>query len=108
MINPSIVKVTSGMHISDYMSGFGNHNYGCNLSFDSETYFLLPWRMVLDGTIGGIQVWRRSNEYCNLFSNYAKRFKTARGIQTLSNRLFGEVYGDLFRHFIFSIVITEQ
>ena len=92
--NPSLNKVTSGMHISDYMCGFGNHNYGCHLSFDSEISFLLPWKVVLDGTVGGIQVWRRSNEYRNVFPNYANRIKTARGIQALTNRLFGEVYGD--------------
>ena len=82
------------MHISDYMCGFGNHNYGCHLSFDSDISCLLPWKVVLDGTVGGIQVWRRSNEYHNVFPNYANRIKTSRGIQALTNCLFGEVYGD--------------
>ena len=89
MINPSLTKVTSGMHISDYMLGFGNHNYECQLSFYSQTSFLLPWKIVLEGMVGGIQVWRRLNKYRNILSNYANRIKTNRGIQALTNRLFG-------------------
>ena len=42
LTNPSLSKVNSGMHISDYIAGFGNHNYGCNLSFCPEMTFLLP------------------------------------------------------------------
>ena len=39
--NPSLMKVNSGMHISDYIAGFGNHNYGCHLSFCPEMTLLL-------------------------------------------------------------------
>ena len=33
--NPILSNVKNGMHISDYESGFNNHNYGCNVKFDS-------------------------------------------------------------------------
>ena len=92
--NPSLMKVNSGMHISDYIAGFGNHNYGCHLSFCPEMTLLLSWKSVIDGMIGGIQVWKKGNTYRNVFPNYRARIKTTRGIQALTNRLFTEVYGD--------------
>ena len=82
------------LHISDYIAGFGNHNYGCNLSFGPEMIFLLTWKLVMDGMIGGIHVWKKGNTYRNVFPNYRARIKTTRGIQALTNRLFAEVYGD--------------
>ena len=92
--NPSLSKVSSSMHISDYLDGFGHHNYGCNLSFTNEIAFLLPWKLVMDGMIGGIHVWKKCSQYRNVFPNYRARIKTTRGITALTNRLFAEVYGD--------------
>ena len=31
--NPTLAQVQNGMHCSDYSAGFGNHKYGCNVSF---------------------------------------------------------------------------
>ena len=86
--NPSLSKVTSGIHITDYIAGFGNHNYGCNLSFGPELIFLLPWKLVMDGMIGGIHVWKKGNTHRHVFANYRARIKTTRGIQALTNCLF--------------------
>ena len=36
--NPLIDKVSSGMHLSDYDSGFGTHNYGCSIVFKLDTH----------------------------------------------------------------------
>ena len=33
--NPFINNISSGMHLSDYASGFGTHNYGCSIMFSS-------------------------------------------------------------------------
>ena len=42
----------------------------------------------------GLQVWRHSNEFRNVYTNYKDRRKTSRGIHALTNQLFEEVYGD--------------
>ena len=52
--NPFIDNVLNGMHLSDYESGFGTHNYGCSITFNSATSsdtesILIAWQEVLDG-----------------------------------------------------------
>ena len=57
--NSIMEKVTSGMHLSDYVSEFGNHNYGFHITFSAETTsfkLLLTWKNVLDGKMGRIQI----------------------------------------------------
>ena len=33
LTNPSLLRVTNVMHVSDCMSGFVNYNYGCTLEY---------------------------------------------------------------------------
>ena len=94
LTNPSLSRVTNGMHVSDYMAGFGNHNYGCTLEFSLKHLTLLTRSTVLNGRKEGIQVWRRSHDFRNVFLNYSARIKTSRGIQALTNLLYDEIYGD--------------
>ena len=42
----------------------------------------------------GIQVWRHTDEFRTVYTNYKDIHKTSRGIQALVNQLFEEVYGD--------------
>ena len=94
LTNLSLSRVTNCMHVSDYIAGFGNHNYGCTLDFSSTHSTLLAWSSVLKGRKEGIQVWRKSHEFRNVFLNYSARIKTSRGIQALTNLLYDEIYGD--------------
>ena len=62
--NPIISNVKNGMHVSDYESGFNNHNYGCNVKFDSESIsisMIITWSLLLSGKTTGVQVWRSSD-----------------------------------------------
>ena len=100
--NPILARVQNGMHRSDYSAGFGNHNYGCNISFeDSDTTTndtshtcLITWKHVLEGKIGGVMVWRDSHMFRNVFPNFANRGKTNQGVLAVLKTLFPEVYGD--------------
>ena len=77
--NPIISNVKNGMHVSDYESGFNNHNYGCNIKFDSESTsisILITWTLVLSGKTTGVQVWRSSGGYRDGYSNFSDRSKT--------------------------------
>ena len=52
--NPYFDNVSNGMHLSDYASGFGTHNYGSSITFSSSTSsdtesILITWQEVLDG-----------------------------------------------------------
>ena len=82
------------MHVSDYLADFGNHNYGCTLQFSLQHSTLLTWTSVLEGRKDGIQVWRRSHDFRNVFLNYSARIKTSSGLMSLTNLLYGEIYGD--------------
>ena len=101
--NPILAQVQNGMHRSDYLAGFGNHNYGCNVVFEgldqsTSNYIshtcLITWKHVLEGKIDGIMVWRESNLFRNVYSNFADRCKTNQGALAVLNSLFPEVYGD--------------
>ena len=64
--NPKISQVSTGMHISDYSDGFGNHNHGSNVMFgecDHEMIaVLVTWKHVLEGKRDGIMVWREEDK----------------------------------------------
>ena len=100
--NPTLAQVQNGMHRSDYSAGFGNHNYGCHVSFkvsDSTAHpmshtYLITWKHVLEGKIDGIMIWRHSSMFRNVYPNFADRCKTNRGVLAVLNTLFPEVYGD--------------
>ena len=100
--NPILARVQNGMHRSDYTAGFGNHNYGCNVSFegsDSQANpithsCLITWKQVLEGKIDGIMVWRENSIFRNVYSNFDDRCKTNQGVLAVLNTLFPEVYGD--------------
>ena len=94
--NPKLSHVKNGMHISDYTAGFGNHNYGCNVTFhnDSETStVLITWKNVLEGKGDGVMVWRKGGSFRNVFVNFSDRCKTNQGMLALINTLFLEVFG---------------
>ena len=98
--NPSLYRVQNGMHRSDYAAGFGNHNYGCNITFqgsDSSSFSftsLITWRHVLEGKIDGVMIWRESSDFRNVYTNFNDRCKTNQGLVAVLNMLFLEVYGD--------------
>ena len=50
--NPKLCEVQNGMHVSDYTAGFGNHNYGSNVTFtgdDNEPItVLVTWKQGLE------------------------------------------------------------
>ena len=48
----------------------------------------------MEGRMDGVQVWRHTTDFRNVYSNYKDRRKTSRGIHALTNQLFEEVYGD--------------
>ena len=82
--NPILAQVQNGMHRSDYSAGFGNHNYGCNVIFEGSDSIanpirhtcLITWKHVLEGKIDGIMVWKESNIFRNVYSNFADCCKT--------------------------------
>ena len=88
------------MYRPDYAAGFGNHNYGCNITFkgtkSSSLSFtsLITWRHVLDGKIDGIMIWREGSIFRNVYTNFYDRCKTNQGLLAVLNSLFLEVYGD--------------
>ena len=89
--NPMLSNVKNGMHVSDFESGFNNHNYGCNVKFDSESIsisVLITWSIVLLGKTTGVQVWRSGDGYRDVYSNFADRSKTTQGLTTLLNVLY--------------------
>ena len=93
--NPFFDNVSNGMHLSDYQSGFGTHNYGCHITFSEDTEsILITWQEVLDGGKNGLQVWRLGDIYRDVYSNFADRCKTSQGLTGLMNTLYSEVYGD--------------
>ena len=100
--NPILARVQSGMHRLDYSAGFGNQNYGCNVTFEGSCStskvitltYLITWKEVLEGKIDGIMVWREGNLFRNVFVNFADRQKTNQGVLAVLNKLFPEVYGD--------------
>ena len=47
----------------------------------------------MEGRKEGIQVWRRSHKFWNVFLNYSARVKTSRGIHALTNVLCDKIYG---------------
>ena len=76
------------MHLSDYQSGFGSHNYGCDITFSEDTEsILITWQEVLDGKNDGLQVWRFGVIYRDVYSNFADRSKTSQGLTGLMNTL---------------------
>ena len=70
---PLLSKVNSGMHVSYYIAGFGNHSYECTLEFSLQHSSLLTRSSVLEGRKDGIQVWRRSYDFRNVFLNYSAK-----------------------------------
>ena len=98
--NPSLSRVQNGMHWLDYAARFGNHNYGCNITFkgtkSSSFSFtsLITWRHVLDGKIDGIMIWREGSLFRNIYTNFNDRCKTNQGLLAVLSTLFLEVYGD--------------
>lgn len=90
-------QVISGMQLSDYKQGFRHHNYGCTIDFasENETFSLLiTWGEIVDGRRNGVQVWRGSDTYRDVYTNFADRSKTSRGMIVLFNSLYDKVYGD--------------
>ena len=86
------------MHLSAYSAGFSNRNYGCYIIFDTSNNidklsFLIIWKIVLDGKMNVIQIWRESIECRNVFCNFVNRSKTKHGINCMSNNLFSDIYG---------------
>ena len=95
--NPMCNQVQSGMHLTDYESGFGNHNNGCTINFVSKKQtltILLTWKEIIGGRKNGIQVWQISDTYRDIFSNFADRSKVSHGLTALFNSLYNKVYGD--------------
>lgn len=92
--NPSQSQVINGIHLSDYVSVFGNHHFGCTVEFSIEHSNLSTRRLVLEGRNDGIHVWRRSNEIHNVYIHLSTRIKTSCGVQSLTNLLYGEEYHD--------------
>ena len=95
--NPFINNISSGMHLSEYASEFGTHNYDCFIMFSSSNSsesILIAWQEVLDGKKNGIQVWRSGEAYRDIYSNFIDHSKTTHGLTWLMNILYPEVYGD--------------
>ena len=90
----------SGMHLSDYKQGCGRHYYGCAIDFASEKEnfsLLLTWGEIIDGRRNGVQVWRGSDTYRDVYTNFADRSKTSCGLTAFFNSLYDEVYGDFLQ-----------
>ena len=97
--NPILSQVQNGMHYSDYVAGFGNHNYGCNLIFHNDEgeinySSLITWKEVLDGRQDVIQIWSSGSSFRNVYQKFCDRRKTNQGLKAVLNRLYPEVYGD--------------
>lgn len=67
LTTPLLSQVTNGMYVSDYIAGFGNHNVGCTLEYSLKHLSSLTWSLVLEGRKDGIQVWRKSHDFRNVF-----------------------------------------
>ena len=80
------------MHMSDYTAGFGNHNYGSNVTFvgdrNEPINVLVTWKQVLEGRRDGIMIWRQGSSFRNVFLNFSDRCKTNQGMLALINYLF--------------------
>ena len=69
MHNPLIDRVKDGMHLIDYSTGFGSHNYGRNILLinpdhkDSQFSTLITWNIFTNNRMYWIHMWEHNTGY---------------------------------------------
>lgn len=87
----------NSMHMQDFVSGFGHHNYGCTLNFmigNEKKSLLITWDEVLQGQKVGIKVWRLGQQFRDVYSNFGVRSKTDHGLMASLDLLCYKIFGD--------------
>ena len=97
-----------GISMKDLSDGFGDKNFGFYVSTspynsgnntrssnNQEEYeYLITWNCVLNGGIHGLQVWRNTMKYRNVFHVFRARKKLRESCEFIMNSLYEEVFGD--------------
>ena len=91
--SPKADSVQNGITNSDLIKGFGNDNYGSYIKIGHDS-ILLTWNEVMNGKQTGIQIWRKTEKYRDVYSLFKSRRKTKDGLLMILNTLFHEVVGD--------------
>ena len=47
--NPSVSMINSGMHVTDYHAGFGNHNFGCTVKISPDDNISITLKTIMEG-----------------------------------------------------------
>ena len=64
---------------SDLINGFGKDKYGSYINIGQDS-ILITWNEVMNGKQNGLQIWRKTDTYRDVFTLFKSRRKTKKGL----------------------------